>query len=95
MSDRARERLARIAKLCCDSGFERTVIEHCRNHHIGVELVKSINAGLRAFPKRWIEERTWAWLMNRGRHQVDYERDSGSSPRASTGRPRAAICCGD
>jgi transposase len=26
-------------------------------------------------PKRWIVERTWAWLMNSRRLQVDYERD--------------------
>jgi putative transposase len=26
-------------------------------------------------PRRWIVERTWAWLMNSRRLQVDYERD--------------------
>ena len=26
-------------------------------------------------PKRWIVGRTWSWLMNSGRLQVDYERD--------------------
>ena len=29
----------------------------------------------RLSPKRWIVERTWAWLMNSRRLQVDYERD--------------------
>ena len=75
VSDRARERSARFAKLWCDSGFKRTFIEHCRNHHIGVEVVKRIHPGFKALPKRWIVERTWAWLMNSRRLQVDYERD--------------------
>jgi putative transposase len=26
-------------------------------------------------PRRWIVERTWSWLMNSRRLQVDYERD--------------------
>ena len=75
VSDRARERSTRFAKLWCDSGFKRTFIEHCRNHHIGVEVVKRIHPGFEALPKRWIVERTWAWLMNSRRLQVDYERD--------------------
>jgi transposase len=75
VSDRARQRSARFAKLWCDSGFKRTFIEHCRNHHIGVEVVKRIHPGFKALPKRWIVERTWAWLMNSRRLQVDYERD--------------------
>jgi transposase len=75
-ADRARERSGRFAKLWCDSGFKRTFIEHCRHHHVGVEVVKRIHPGrFEALPKRWIVERTWAWLMNSRRLQVDYERD--------------------
>ena len=76
VADRARDRSARFAKLWCDSGFKRTFIEHCRNHHVGVEVVNRIHPGrFKALPKRWIVERTWAWLMNSRRLQVDYERD--------------------
>ena len=76
VADRARDRSARFAKLWCDSGFKRTFIEHCRNHHVGVEVVNRIHPGqFKALPKRWIVERTWAWLMNNRRLQVDYERD--------------------
>jgi hypothetical protein len=35
-------------------------------------------------PKRWVVERTWSWLMNNRRLQVDYERNPGS-PRALYG----------
>jgi transposase len=75
VADRARGRSGRFAKLWCDSGFKRTFIDHCRSHHVGVEVVKRIHPGpLEALPKRWIVERTWAWLMNSRRLQVDYER---------------------
>jgi transposase len=76
VSDRARGRSARFAKLWCDAGFKRSFIEHCRNHHVGVEVVNRIHPGqFKALPRRWIVERTWAWLMNSRRLQVDYERD--------------------
>jgi len=43
VTERARARSARFAKLWCDSGFKRTFIEHCRNHHVGVEVVNRIH----------------------------------------------------
>jgi putative transposase len=76
VADRARYRSARFAKLWCDSGFKRTFIEYCRHHHVGVEVVNKIHPNtFEVLPKRWIVERTWAWLMNSRRLQVDYERD--------------------
>jgi transposase len=76
VADRARHRSSRFAKLWCDAGFKRSFIDHCRHHHVGVEVVNRIHPGqFKALPKRWIVERTWAWLMNNRRLQVDYERD--------------------
>jgi transposase len=76
VANRARDRSARFAKLWCDSGFKRTFIEHCRNHNVGVEVVNRIHPSrFEVLPKRWIVERTWSWLMNSRRLQVDYERD--------------------
>lgn len=76
VADRARARSRRFAKLWCDGGFKRTFIDHCRHHHIGVEVVNRIHAHrFEVLPKRWIVERTWSWLMNNRRLQVDYERD--------------------
>ena len=76
VAERARERSGRFAKLWCDAGFKRGFIEHCRAHHVGVEVVNRIHPGrFEVLPKRWIIERTWAWLMNSRRLQVDYERD--------------------
>ena len=76
VTDRARERSGRFATLWCDAGFKRSFIEHCRGHHVGVEVVTRIHASrFEVLPKRWIVERTWAWLMNSRWLQVDYERD--------------------
>ncbi len=74
--DKARARSPRFTKLWCDSGFKATFISHCRDHHVGVEVVKRIHPHrFVALPKRWIVERTWSWLMDNRRLQLDYERD--------------------
>jgi transposase len=76
VADAARARSRRFAKLWCDAGFKRSFVEHCRHHHVSVEVVTKIHAGrFEVLPKRWIVERTWSWLMNHRRLQVDYERD--------------------
>ncbi len=76
VADLARERSRRFKKLWCDAGFKTTFIDHCRAHHIGVEVVNKIHPHrFEVLPKRWIVERTWSWLMNNRRLQVEYERD--------------------
>ena len=75
-ADLARVRSGRLAKVWCDGGFKRTFIEHCRNRHVAVEVVTKIHpTGFQVLPRRWVVERTWSWLMNSRRLQVDYERD--------------------
>jgi len=74
--ERARARSTRFKKLWCDGGFKRSFITHCRDHHVGVEVVSKIHSDrFEVLPKRWIVERSWSWLMNNRRLQVDYERD--------------------
>jgi hypothetical protein len=84
-----------FAKLWCDSGFKRTFIEHCRHHHVVVEVVKRIHpARFEVLPKRWIVERIWSWPMNSRRLQVDYERDPIVT-EGSIWLPTAATSCAD
>lgn len=76
VTDLARTRSSRFRKLWCDAGFKVTFIEHCRRHHVAVEVVNRIHPHqFVALPRRWVVERTWSWLMNNRRLQVDYERD--------------------
>jgi transposase len=76
VADKARARSSRFSQLWCDSGFKAAFAKHCRDHHVGVEVVKRIHAHqFVVLPKRWIVERTWSWLMNNRRLQLDYERD--------------------
>lgn len=74
--ERARARSNRLKKIWCDAGFKTTFIRHCRHHHVAVEVVHRIHPHhFVALPQRWIVERTWSWLMNNRRLQIDYERD--------------------
>ena len=74
--DRARAKSRRLAKVFCDAGFKRTFIAHCAGAHVSAEVVRRIASGtFEVLPRRWVVERTWSWLMNNRRLQVDYERD--------------------
>ena len=59
MFDRARTKIARLAKLWCDSGFETTFITHCRSRHVATEVVtKSHWHSFQVPPRRGVVERT-------------------------------------
>lgn len=86
---RGRKRSGRLSKIWCDGGFKKTFIAECRAHHISAEVVNKIHPGrFEVLPRRWIVERTWSWLMNNRRLQVDYERD----PKVTEGFVWAAHC---
>ena len=72
---RAKLKSSRLAKVWHDSGFKTTFRNHCAGHHISAEVVKRIHPHeFVVLPKRWIVERTWSWIMNNRRLQLDYER---------------------
>lgn len=76
VADDARRRLGRFRRLWCDAGFKTTFAEHCESRGVAVEVVHRVcPSRFVALPKRWIVERTWSWLMNSRRLQIDYERD--------------------
>lgn len=73
--DKVVTKSSRLSKLFCDGGFKTTFIEHCASHNVEAEIVKRIHSGIfEVLPRRWVVERTWSWLMNNRRLQVDYER---------------------
>ncbi|MDH3684112.1 MAG: IS5 family transposase [Acidimicrobiia bacterium] len=48
----------------------------CRSVGIVASVVKRAKVkGFEPLPRRWVVERTWSWLMNHRRLQIDYERD--------------------
>ena len=73
--DAAKPKSSLLTKLFCDSGFKTTFEECCGTKQVVAEVVKKIHAGVfEVLPRRWVVERTWSWLMNNRRLQVDYER---------------------
>jgi len=73
--DKAITKSSRLTKLFCDGGFKSTFIEHCASNQVDAEVVRKIHSGaFQVLPRRWVVERTWSWLMNNRRLQVDYER---------------------
>ena len=76
-------------KVFCDQGFKKTFLAHCADRHLSAEVV-SLYRHVHAFevlPRRWVVERTWSWLMNHRRLQVDYERDPKVTEGFVMGRP--------
>jgi transposase len=67
---------ARLVKVFCDGGFKKVFKAALGARHISAEVVTKIHPGrFEVLPKRWIVERTWSWLMNNRRLQIDYERN--------------------
>jgi Transposase DDE domain len=80
VADRARQRSARFAQLWCDSGFKRTFIEHCRNHHVGVEVVNRIHPGRLSMKDSRSSSTSWTGA------RVPRHRTSASSKSAENRR---------
>ena len=78
--DRALGKSERLKKLWHDSGFKKTFTQHCSDIGITSEDVPKTSSGtFEVLPHRWIVERTWGWLINHRRLQIDYERDPAAT----------------
>jgi putative transposase len=74
--DKIKTRATSLTKLWTDAGFKKAFQRHAKSLHITAEVVQRTKKGeFEALPKRWIVERTWSWIMNHRRLQVDYERN--------------------
>ena len=72
----AKQQSSRLTKVWCDAGFKVVFAKYCKKQNIDAEVINRIHPHeFVALPKRWIIERTWSWLMNNRRLQIDYERD--------------------
>ena len=71
----------RLEKILADGGYQGDIAEYLKEKmKIPLEIVKRSDSGCwQVIPKRWIVERTFAWLLNFRRLVMDYERTKESA----------------
>ena len=71
----------RLEKILADGGYEGDIAKYLKQKMgISLEVVKRSDSGnWKVIPKRWIVERTFAWLQNYKRLVMDYERTKESA----------------
>jgi len=70
--------IKRLKKLWVDGGYSgdplKTWVAGLKaTHKIDLEVVARQGPGFAVLPRRWVVERTFAWLLNYRRHSKDYE----------------------
>ncbi len=76
------ELLPRLEKIFADGGYRGDLVEWVQhNLHVVLEIVLKLadQKGFQVLPKRWIIERTFAWITRNRRLARDYERLAQSS----------------
>lgn len=71
------ELLVRLQKIFADGGYRGELVEWTLNElHAVIEVVLKIEGqkGFQVLPKRWVVERTFAWISRNRRLARDYER---------------------
>ena len=71
-------RVPRLKKVWVDGGYrgealQAWVAQLKRTHKITLEVVKKQATGFTILKRRWVIERTFAWLFNYRIHAKDYE----------------------
>ena len=72
----------RLAKIFADGGYRGTLVEWVQqNLQVVLEIVlkRGDQKGFQVLPKRWVVERTFAWITRNRRLARDYERLAASS----------------
>jgi putative transposase len=70
-----RERFPRLKKLWADGTYRGAFVEQAAALGIDVEITTRLSdqPGFQVLPRRWVSERTFAWLGNYRRLSKDYE----------------------
>ena len=74
--------LPRLQKIFADGGFRGELVDWVQqNLHVVLEIVLKLGdqKGFQVLPKRWVIERTFAWISRNRRLARDYERLAQSS----------------
>lgn len=70
----AKQTYPSIKKTFADGGYSGALIQKLKTHlQCELEIVKKYEGKFRVLPKRWIVERTLAWINNDRRNSKDYE----------------------
>jgi transposase len=73
---KAAPKTCRLTKIWSDSSFRVEFAKFCASLGIKAEVAKRIvDSGFAVIPRRWVVERSFAWLVNNRRLRTDYERD--------------------
>lgn len=80
LADKAFKRIPCIQAVCADAGYRGTFVDYV-NETWGkaVHISEKIKDGFAVLPKRWVVERTFAWLNGNRRLSKDYEKTTSSS----------------
>ena len=71
---RAVEKYPSIKRFCADAGYRKTFEKDVAELlGLSVDISKRITSQWQALPKRWVVERTLAWMNNSRRLSKDYE----------------------
>ena len=68
--------MQRLRKVWVDGGhryddLKTWVAQLKQTHKVDLEVVKEKGTGFTVLPRRWVVERTFAWLLNYRRHSKD------------------------
>ena len=66
-----------IKKICADGGYQGKTVEKASPKPM--EIIKRNQKSFQILPKRWIVERTFAWIKRNRRLTMDYEKYSKTS----------------
>jgi len=74
--ERMQERWIRVIKIFADGGYRGKLIDYVKKvFSIEIEIIKSNELHtFKILPKRWIVERTFAWIDTNRRNSKNYER---------------------
>ena len=80
LADKAFKKVPSAQAICADAGYRGTFVDYVgQTWNRAVHISEKIKDGFAVIPKRWVVERTFAWLNGNRRLSKDYEKTAGSS----------------
>jgi transposase len=62
-----------LTKAWADGGYAGQLVEWAKERKLDLEIVKKPPEGFKVLPRRWVVERTFAWIVRNRRLRCDYE----------------------